>query len=178
MTARKNGHAANGRSGPVNGSAGANGHAPGNPAAEGVHPLGDGRHAEERVPGTGKKADRVQFNCAKCPGYCCTYPVIVVTRRDLERLAKHFDLPPDVAEKRFTKSAHGYKRILRRKKDVHYPKICRFFDTEKRCCTIYPARPAACRAFPGGGRCGYYDFLAFERRAQNDPDFVARTDHG
>jgi uncharacterized protein len=156
---------------------GANGHAPGNPAAAGVHPLGDGRSADETVPGTGRKADRVQFNCAKCPGYCCSYPVIVITRRDVERLAKYFRIPPDEAESRFTKSAHGYKRIMRRKRDVHYPMICQFFDTERRRCTIYEARPAACRAFPGGGRCGYYDFLAFERRAQNDPNFVARTDH-
>ena len=28
-----------------------------------------------------------------------------------------------------------------------------------------------------GGRCGYYDFLSFERRAQEDPEYVATTDH-
>ena len=161
-----------------NGSAKKNGRANGNPAAAGVHPLGDGRSARETVPGTAKKADRVQFNCAKCPGYCCSYPIIVVTKRDLARLAKHFDLSPAEAEKRFTKSAHGFKRIMRRKRDEHFPMICRFFDTEKRSCTVYEARPAVCRAFPGGGRCGYYDFLSFERRAQEDPDYVAHTDHG
>ncbi len=67
---------------------------------------------------------------------------------------------------------------MRRKKDEHYGKICRFFDTEERRCTIYAARPGVCRAFPGSARCGYYDFLSFERRAQNDPEFVAATDHG
>ncbi len=121
--------------------------------------------------------ERIQYNCAKCPGYCCSYPVITVTKYDLERLAKHFDLSPEEAEKRFTKSQHGYKRIMRRKADEHYGKICRFFDTEERRCTIYTARPAVCRAFPGSARCGYYDFLSFERRAQNDPEFVAATDH-
>ncbi len=55
--------------------------------------------------------------------------------------------------------------------------ICRFFDTDERRCTIYSARPAVCRAFPGSARCGYYDFLSFERRAQEDPEFVALTDH-
>ena len=34
-----------------------------------------------------------------------------------------------------------------------------------------------CRSFPGGGRCGYYDFLSFERRAQEDDKFVALTNH-
>jgi len=29
-----------------------------------------------------------------------------------------------------------------------------------------------CRSFPGTTRCGYYDFLSFERRAQEDPEFV------
>ena len=53
----------------------------------------------------------------------------------------------------------------------------RFFDTDERRCTIYAARPGVCRAFPGSARCGYYDFLSFERRAQNDPEFVAATDH-
>jgi Fe-S-cluster containining protein len=122
-------------------------------------------------------AERAQYNCAKCPGYCCSYPVIQVHRYDLERLAKHFGLTPEAAEARYTKSAHGYKRIMRRKKDEHFGMTCQFFDTKERRCTIYAARPAICRAFPGGGRCGYYDFLAFERRAQSDPEFVALTDH-
>ncbi len=137
-----------------------------------------------RAPANGKangaakgSGERIQYNCAKCPGYCCSYPIITVTKYDVERLAKHFGLTPEQAEKRFTKSEHGYKRIMRRKADEHYGKICRFFDQEKRCCGIYEARPAICRAFPGGARCGYYDFLSFERRAQEDPEFVALTDH-
>jgi uncharacterized protein len=137
----------------------------------------NGKGKGKSVP-TSRAHDTVQYNCAKCPGYCCSYPVITVTKYDLERLAKHFGLAPAEAEKRFTKSAHGYKRIMRRKADEHYGKVCRFFDTDERRCTIYTARPSVCRAFPGSGRCGYYDFLSFERRAQNDPEFVAATDHG
>ena len=41
----------------------------------------------------------------------------------------------------------------------------------------YKARPAICRSYPGSGRCGYYDFLSFERRAQDDPEWVATTDN-
>jgi Fe-S-cluster containining protein len=66
---------------------------------------------------------------------------------------------------------------MRRKPDEHFGKICRFFDTKERRCTVYKARPAVCRSYPGK-RCGYYDFLTFERRAQNDPDYIASTDHG
>ena len=49
-----------------------------------------------------------------------------------------------------------------------------FFDTDERRCTIYEARPSTCRTYPGG-RCGYYDFLTFERNTQDDPEHVAGT---
>ncbi|MFM8307575.1 MAG: YkgJ family cysteine cluster protein, partial [Microcystis aeruginosa] len=53
---------------------------------------------------------------------------------------------------------------MRRKKDTTFGRICRFFDTKERRCTIYKARPSNCRSYPGEGRCGYYDFLMHERR--------------
>lgn len=118
---------------------------------------------------------KARYNCLKCPGYCCSYPVIAITQRDVERLARHFDVTPDVAEKRFTKSSGDHKRVLRRQEDEHFGYICRFFDTDKRRCTIYEARPQICREFPGEPRCGYYDFLTFEREHQRDPDHVATT---
>jgi Fe-S-cluster containining protein len=117
------------------------------------------------------------YDCLKCPGYCCSYPLIGLTKRDVERLAKHFKLSFADAQKNFTKEAYGKKYVMRRKKDQHYGKICQFFDTEERRCTIYKARPKVCREFPNGERCGYYDFLTFEREAQDDPDFVAVTNH-
>lgn len=116
-----------------------------------------------------------QYNCAKCPGYCCSYPLIELTKRDIERLAEHFGLGFKAAKTKFTKEQYGAKFAMRRKKDEHFGYICQFFDTEERRCTVYKARPSVCRAFPGGGRCGYYDFLMFERRAQEDDEFVAST---
>jgi uncharacterized protein len=118
------------------------------------------------------------YDCNKCPGYCCSYPVIQLTKADIARLAKHFSLTPEVAKERFTKSAHGYDLVMKRKKDEHYGKICRFFDTTTRRCTVYLARPAVCRSFPEEKRCGYYDFLTFERHHQKDPDAVAITNNG
>lgn len=118
------------------------------------------------------------YNCLKCPGYCCSYPLIRLDRRDVERLARYHGLTFDQARARFTKQAHRAKYAMRRKADPHFGKICRFFDTEKRRCTIYEARPAVCREYPGAGRCGYYDFLMFERRAQEDDAWVAVTDNG
>lgn len=117
------------------------------------------------------------YDCSKCPGYCCSYPLIALDKRDVERLAKHHGMSFEAARKAFTKKAHGRQYAMRRKKDEHFGKICRFFDTKERRCTIYAARPAVCRSFPGEGRCGYYEFLKFERRAQDDKDFVALTNH-
>ncbi len=120
---------------------------------------------------------RKYYDCLKCPGYCCSYPVIEVKDRDALRIAKHFDLTPAAAEKKFFKKAHGYARVMRRKKDETYGKICQFFDTEARRCTIYLARPSTCRVFPGEGHCGYYDFLKFERAGQEDEEYVSTTMH-
>jgi uncharacterized protein len=134
-------------------------------------------------PGNGEPSPEVPaakaaYDCTKCPGYCCSYPVIQLTKADVARLAKHFSLTPAAAEKQFTKSAHGYDLVMKRKTDEHFGKICRFFDTKKRSCTVYHARPAVCRSFPDEKRCGYWDFLTFERRHQKDPETVAITENG
>ena len=115
------------------------------------------------------------YDCLKCPGYCCSYPVIALKKKDVRRLAQHFGVSEAVAERRFTRADHGYKRIMKRKKDEHFGKICQFFDTETRRCSVYEARPSICREFPAEKRCGYYDFLDFERRHQEDDTHVATT---
>ncbi len=115
------------------------------------------------------------YNCSKCPGYCCSYPLIALTRRDVERLAKHFGLSFRQARKKFTVEKDGEKFAMRRKRDEHFGRICHFFDTDERRCTVYQARPSVCRSFPGDGRCGYYEFLKFERSTQEDPEYVSIT---
>lgn len=118
---------------------------------------------------------RVRYDCAKCPGYCCSYPRIEVKNADLARLARHFGLSLEQAERKFTRQykADGeVERILRHQKDEVYGSICRFFDTNERRCTIYTARPSVCRQYPNGSRCGYYEFIQFERKHQDDPDFI------
>jgi Fe-S-cluster containining protein len=114
----------------------------------------------------------VRYDCSKCPGYCCSYPRIEVKDRDIKRLARHFDLGFAEAEKRFTRLYEPGERVLKHRKDEIYGSICRFFDTEVRRCTVYEARPQVCREYPNGTRCGYYDFLKFERKHQDDPDFI------
>lgn len=115
---------------------------------------------------------RVYFDCSKCPAYCCSiYERVQVTKRDVNRLAKHFNVSVETAAKRYTKM-RGEERILRRRKDKIFPEACIFLNQETRGCTIYHARPAVCREYPDRKRCAYYDLLQFERRQQDDPDTV------
>jgi len=118
-----------------------------------------------------------RYNCNKCPAYCCSYAQIVITKTDIKRLAKHFSISTDAAQKKFTKKGETKgERILRHQFDPYFTTICRFLDTDTRNCTIYKARPEICREFPGKRTCGYYDFLTFERLTQEDPDWIATTD--
>lgn len=119
-----------------------------------------------------KAAVRPKYDCARCPGYCCSYDRIEVTPRDVARLARHFGLTVEQAERRFTRLWEPGERILRHRPDSVYKSICRFFDQHERRCTVYPARPAVCRQYPNGARCGYYDFLVFERGHQGDDTFI------
>jgi Fe-S-cluster containining protein len=122
---------------------------------------------------TPKKTAR--YSCDKCPGYCCSYSEIEVTPRDVERLARHFDLSYAAAEERFTKTSAKGKLLMRHRKDTIFDTICAQFDQEKRRCTVYEARPGVCRKFPDSTRCGYYEFLKFEREQQGDEEWVALT---
>ncbi len=124
--------------------------------------------------GKKRKGLKVFYNCDKCPAYCCSYERIIVGKRDIRRLAKHYGLSFEKARKKFTKKGEEKgERVLRHRRDEAYGTVCRFLDRETRECTVYDARPGICREYPGSKRCGYYDFLCFERNAQEDPEFVA-----
>ncbi|MEZ5331605.1 MAG: YkgJ family cysteine cluster protein [Thermoanaerobaculia bacterium] len=113
------------------------------------------------------------YSCDRCPAYCCSYDRIIADEDDIRRLAKHFGMSYKKARKTLTKKGEEKgERILRHHKDHIYKSVCQFLDRDTRRCTIYEARPEICREYPGSSRCGYYDFLSFERNAQEDPDFI------
>lgn len=114
---------------------------------------------------------KLQYDCLKCPAYCCSYDRITVSKRDLARLARHFGITPEVAQKRFTKAVEG-DQVLRHQKDKVYGHICMFLDTKTRRCTIYNARPGVCHEYPDRPKCGYYEFLRWERRHQDNAEFI------
>jgi Fe-S-cluster containining protein len=112
------------------------------------------------------------FNCTKCTAYCCSYDHIEVKKRDVQRLAKHFELSEAAARERFTKVVEDGDRVLRHQKDHIFKTVCMFLDKDKRGCTIYDVRPAVCREYPYGRKCGYYDFLSFERKHAEDEEMI------
>jgi len=119
---------------------------------------------------------RNQYSCHKCPAFCCTYTEIEITTRDIDRLARHFGLSYRDAEERFTKADAKKKiRMLRHKKDTVFASSCMLLDQKTRKCTVYNARPGVCRKYPDSRRCGYYEFLKFEREQQDDQELVALT---
>jgi Fe-S-cluster containining protein len=116
------------------------------------------------------------YNCLNCPSYCCTYPRIPVTKRDIARLAKHFGVTEATARRRYTKPGWTKReRVLRHQKDEIFGTACRFLDLKTRLCTIHGQRPSICREHPTGQTCGYYTFLMAERKDQNDPTMNVRA---
>ena len=122
------------------------------------------------MPSTG--VPNKKYDCLNCPAYCCTYPNIPVTMRDVKRLARRFEITVSEAERRFTKKGTDGDRVMRHRVDHIFPTTCQFLDQETRNCTVYEDRPKLCREFPSTHRCGYYDFMMWERENQEDDEFV------
>ena len=116
------------------------------------------------------------YDCSNCPAYCCSYPEIVVERDDLLRLARHAGLDEDTARRRFTRAGtEPGERVMRHVRDPIFGTACRFLDIAARRCTVYEARPRACRDHPPAARCHYYDFLMAERGYQRNPTMAVRA---
>src|ERR1044071_10168896 len=109
------------------------------------HMAGSRVHANRGIAAIFRRSSVVSYNCTKCPGYCCSYPLIPLKKRDVQRLADHFGLSFEAAREKFTKVDGEEPYAMRRKAAKNFGKICRFFDTTKRRCTIYTARPTICR---------------------------------
>jgi Fe-S-cluster containining protein len=121
---------------------------------------------------TTTKAYPANYDCSKCPAYCCSiYERVQVTKRDINRLAKHFGVDYETAMVRYTRT-YNNERVLRRKADPVLGQSCTFLNPVTRQCRIYNARPTVCRQFPDAERCAHFDLLEFERKQQGDPDVL------
>src|SRR5690349_7102274 len=78
------------------------------------------------VPTRSLKVLKISYDCSLCPAYCCTYPQIGISRRDIARIAKRFELDVETATKRFTKLNDEGKMILKHRPDPIFNTACRF----------------------------------------------------
>jgi uncharacterized protein len=81
-----------------------------------------------------------QIDCTQC-GNCCRSLMINVEKTDAERLAQHLQLSTQQVYERYIEtSSQGSLAVMNT-----IP--CHFLCDNK--CTVYEARPAECREFPG-----------------------------
>ena len=89
--------------------------------------------------------DGLRFKCTQC-GDCCTGApgYVWVNQAEIEGIAAELgESDVEVFEDAYVRKV-GIRRSLR-----EFPNgDCVFFDTEKRTCTVYNARPRQCRTWP------------------------------
>jgi uncharacterized protein len=83
-----------------------------------------------------------KIDCTACAN-CCRYSVVAVSREEIETIAEHLGTTPEEVARQHTESdpEAPETRVLRSEKDG-----CVFLSGNL--CTIYEARPRACREFP------------------------------
>lgn len=97
------------------------------------------------------------YDCDKCPAYCCGYPIIEASKKDIRRLARHFGLDYDAAREKFTEKENNRVRKMRQRPDKKLgAPLCIFLNQKTRRCSVYHARPQICRDHPGD-RCEWND---------------------
>ena len=99
-------------------------------------------------------ADEVmeQIDCTDC-GHCCRALQIVVDDFDIARLAKRLKMKPAELKRKYVKRAEDGVLIFNRQP-------CPFLQGNL--CTVYEARPQACRDFPSLHESGFRQgMLAF-----------------
>ncbi len=110
------------------------------------------------------------FSCRRC-GKCCEgRGGIVVASRDLPRLCAHLRLPAAEVLARYTEIMGG-KPVLRCGEDG----FCLFFKAGAGC-SIHPARPAVCRAWPFF-RGNLVDEVSFVMAREDCPGISRAVDH-
>lgn len=85
------------------------------------------------------------FKCKKCGQCCKNPPIVILTKNDIFRMAKHFKKSYRNILDEYTRnaiSAEGAKVL-----SIKYTKPCMFLD-ESNECKIYKVRPVICTLYP------------------------------
>ena len=82
-----------------------------------------------------------RIDCTQCAN-CCKVATVIVSQRDVERLARYLRIAPARFRAEYTVESEEEGRILRRTEEAG----CTFLDGKS--CTVYDARPETCQRFP------------------------------
>jgi Fe-S-cluster containining protein len=90
--------------------------------------------------------------CNYCPGFCCYRlpgSTLLITATDINRIARHFQISDGQVRRNYMENRNTFQ--------VREDGSCIFLAHGKlsRRCSIHPARPAQCLAFPYGAPCPY-----------------------
>ena len=127
-----------------------------------------------------KKTKKMTYDCSKCgPAFCCSFPVIELSKAEARVMAEHKGMSTSAFEKKYLKrNTHKPANkdnvfIFKHKKhpDKVTKSICTFFVKGKGC-SMYDVRPETCRGWGSDGKCNIYDFLATMREHTDDPTYV------
>lgn len=90
-----------------------------------------------------------QTLCSQCEGNCCIGEpgYIWINKDEIENLAKYLNITTQELKYNYLKKV-GYKYSIKELKLRGSNHVCIFFDTEKKQCCVYDARPMQCRTFP------------------------------
>jgi hypothetical protein len=93
--------------------------------------------------GLAMASEHAPLNCRKCPAFCCRMAGYVeVSRRDIQRLAKHLGITVrQFEEKHLVEVTRKGEKLI--KQDFM---SCQFLGDDRRC-TVYKARPKDCREY-------------------------------
>lgn len=119
------------------------------------------------------------YDCSKCPGTCCSFPVIELSEIEARRMAEAKKLSISAFKKRFlvrNKHKPDNKANVWIFKHKKHPTgatktICTFYAKDTGC-TMYESRPETCRTWGDDGKCLIYDFLGAMREHTDDPNYV------
>ncbi len=111
------------------------------------------------------------FYCAQC-GICCEGKngIVVDNTKDLPRLLEYFNCDIEELDAKYTLENNS-KRVLRTGENNY----CLFYDKQKSC-TIHPARPDICRAWPYF-RGNLVDEVSFEMAKDDCKGILACAKH-
>lgn len=87
--------------------------------------------------------------CEKCEGNCCIGEsgYIWINKTEIETLASLLNLSVKEVGLQYLRKV-GYKYSIKESQLDANNFACIFFDLEKKCCSVYSARPKQCRTFP------------------------------